>query len=518
MKIGVLGASGKAGALIADEAKNRGHEVTAIVRKASKAEGKGYSHVLERDLYDLKPEDISGLGLDAVVSAFGLPFDEDHQGVYKRAVGRLITVFEKLPEVRLLVVGGAASLYTDPRKQHQFIEKLPEEWRRDPADMMEGFKLLQQSSINWTYFSPAYMFDYAGKRTGTYTLGGDFAITNSTNESYISYADYAIAMVDEIENAFHVRRRFTAVSDSKPAPGASQDGGYYGIFNKEPKFEGMSQYRAPFNYELAGREFKLVMNLEEDFYVRFATGHTLEWMERRLRTEFGASASRQYYECAKADELTYFVNFELADVKPRTNITLVIDLEQRLVTFVRSITNFNEKYPYLIKSEFDFGALDIPGYPLPFSRHGYTTDLIGKRIHWRYTPKWEIIHVYYNPYYMRGTFPPDTPAFRSVQPLTPEEAEEWAKHPYDEPTAYIKIKDGIYLISCVEQNMSRRGLTGNSLLFLMDLKRMHDVGRSFGHTGQKEGNVRGENYLFSAYGEFVPSDGVIESQKNVWIQ
>ena len=525
MKIGIIGANGKAGALIADEAVRRGHEVTAIVRDKEKLKGKSYAYVLEKDLYDLKPEDVSVL--DAVVSAFGLPFGAPHpDNVYKDAIRKLIEVFEQIPDVRLLIVGGAASLYTDPHKKHRFLEQIPEDWRKAPADMAEGFKLLQDSKAKWTYFSPAFTFDFKGAATGKYTLGGDFAITNASNESYISYADYATAMVDEVENAFHVRRRFTAVSDGKPAGAAGAAGasatpasapdapgpeGYFGIFKKEPQFEGLSQYRAPFNFELAGKEYKLVMNQEKDFFVRFADGHSLEW------SQIGGAPTREYYECAKTDELTFFVNFELAGVKPRTNITLVLDLEQRLVTVVRSVTNFNEKYPYLIKSEFDFGALDLPGFPLPFARHGYTTDLVGKRIHWHYSPKFDIVHVYYNPYYMRVTFTPERMARMAATAPPPGEDSDFRRYPYDEPTVYIKIKEGIYLVSCIETNMSRRGLTGNSLLFLEDLKRMHDVGRSFGHAGLREGNVHGENYLFSAFGEFVKSDEEEDSRKNAWI-
>ncbi|MDR2648803.1 MAG: molybdenum cofactor biosynthesis F family protein [Clostridiales bacterium] len=283
---------------------------------------------------------------------------------------------------------------------------------------------------------------------------------------------------------------------------------YYGIYDKAPVFEGVSQYRAPFNFELAGREYKLVMNTEPDYFVRFIDGHTLEW------STFEGRAEREYYDCGKADELTYFVNFELHTVQPRTNITLALDLENRLVSFVRSITGFHKKYPYLIKLEFDFGALDIPGFPLPFKRHGYTSDLVGKRVHWHYSPNFEIIHVYYSPYYMRGAFTPDSPV---MQNRTPEQDAYAKKYPYDEPAVYIKIKDGVYLVSCNEVNMSRIGHTGNSLLFLMDLKRMHDVGRSFGHAGLNEGKVHGENYLFSAFGKFVYSDGVIESEENAWI-
>jgi hypothetical protein len=69
----------------------------------------------------------------------------------------------------------------------------------------------------------------------------------------------------------------------------------------------------------------------------------------------------------------------------------------------------------------------------------------------------------------------------------------------------------------VERNTSRQGKTGNSLLFLMDLKRMHDVGRSFGHAGQKEGKIRGENYIYGAFGKWVYSDGVYESQPNPYV-
>lgn len=88
------------------------------------------------------------------------------------------------------------------------------------------------------------------------------------------------------------------------------------------------------------------------------------------------------------------------------------------------------------------------------------------------------------------------------------------REPYDEPAHYIKIKPGLYLVSCQEKNMASRGRTGNSLLFLIDTRRVHDVGRSFGHAGSETGKVHPENYIFGAFGEFVPSDGVLESQPN----
>ncbi|MDR1061993.1 MAG: molybdenum cofactor biosynthesis F family protein [Clostridiales bacterium] len=281
-------------------------------------------------------------------------------------------------------------------------------------------------------------------------------------------------------------------------------GDYYGTEKKKPVFEGISRYRAPLNCELAGRHFSLVMDSGRDAFVSFASGNALEW------SEAGRPARRERYECAKAGSLAYFVNFELSGEKPRTNLVLILDLETRLATAVRTFTRFNERCPTLVDSEFDFGAIDMPGFPLPKKRHAYTTDLVGKRIHWHYSPEFSIVHVYYHPNYIRATFTPE--ALERMAPPTPEQREGWLENPYDEKAAYVKVRDGMYIVSIVEQSMARRGLPGNSLLFLMDTRRVHDVGRSFGHTGQFGGEgYLPENYMFSAYGEFVRSDGELEA-------
>jgi uncharacterized protein len=511
MRIGVIGAYGKAGSLIAREACQRGHAVTAIVRDVAKLTEKCFAGVINKDLFDLTAEDLRGL--DALVCAVSLPSAAGNAQLYQKAVDHLIEVLRQLPATRLLMVGGAASLFTDAQRQHPVLEQIPEEWRPVPADMAKALEKLAGSDINWTFFSPAVNFDCQGKRTGQYTLGSDYVITNASNECYISYEDYAIAMVDEIENKFHERRRFTAVSDSRPEPAAEshnpdEDTGYYGILAKKPEFYGLSRYRPPFNFELAGRHFKLVMDREDDYFVNILDGHTLEWS-----TFARQPSAREYYECAKIDELTYFVNFELTGVAPRTNLTLILDLEQRLVTFVRTYTGFNAKYPYLVESDFDFGAIDLPGFTLPQKRHSFTTDLVGKRALWSYGPRASLVHVYYSPNYIRATF---APGRKPPEPATPEEREDWEKHPYDEPAAYIKIKEGIYVISVLEQRRAFRGDTGNSLLFLMDMIRVHDVGRSFGHGPIRNGKAETENYLFAAYGDFVYSDGVLEARPSVY--
>jgi putative NADH-flavin reductase len=506
VKIGIIGASGKAGALIAAEAKNRGHEVTAIVRNKKKVKDQGF-RVIERDLFALEAEDLRGL--DAVVSAFGTPFDGSADAQHEAAAEYLLKVFAGLPKTRLIIIGGAASLYTGPGRKTQALENIPEAFRGVPAAAARGFAKIKESDTNWTYFSPAMNFDPAGERTGLYTPGTDFVFSNSSGESYLSYADAATAIVDELENGFYIKQRFTAVSERKKPEADPQ--GYFGILKTKPVFEGLSRYREPFNYELAGKKFHLVMDLAGDYYLNFTSGHYLEW------SAFDEEPKRYYYECNKIDESTFFVNFELTGIHPRTNPAIILDLEQRLVTVATSRTEFSKKYPTLVETDFDFGALDMDGFPLPRIRHGYTTDLVGKRIKWHYSPEFCMIHVYYSPLYVRGIIPPEY--LPKMVTVSPEDAAAWADNPYDEKARYIKIKGNIYLMNFIEQNMSKRGKPGNSLLFLMDAERVHDVGRSFGHAGNVGAGSKydPENYLFAAYGDFVYSDGTAEAAKNPYI-
>src|SRR6478736_2186823 len=193
MKIGVIGATGKAGQLIMEEAKQRGHEVTAIVRNASKL--KNQTNVMEKDIFAITSKDIEQF--DAVVDAFNAPPGSEQ--LHVESIQSLIKVFQGV-QTRLAVVGGAGSLFVDAEKT-------------TPLMSTEGFPELEKSTVNWTYLSPAAFFDAEGARTGAYQLGKDHVITNSQNESYISYADYAIALIDELENKNHVNERFAVVGE-----------------------------------------------------------------------------------------------------------------------------------------------------------------------------------------------------------------------------------------------------------------------------------------------------------------
>ncbi|MCY8500263.1 NAD(P)-dependent oxidoreductase [Bacillus inaquosorum] len=213
MKIGIIGASGKAGSQILKEAKTRGHEVTAIVRTASKVQEQDIA-ILEKDVFELTAEDIKPF--DVVVNAFGAAPGQEH--LHVEAGRALISILKDAKNTRLLVVGGAGSLFVDEAKTTRLMDtpEFPKEYLPTASNQGENLKDLQQTdSISWTFLSPAAFFDPAGKRTGSYQKGKDNVIVNAKGDSYISYADYAIAVLDELEDPSHKNERFTVVSEAE---------------------------------------------------------------------------------------------------------------------------------------------------------------------------------------------------------------------------------------------------------------------------------------------------------------
>ena len=212
MKIGIVGATGKAGSLILDEAKDRGHEVTAIVRNANKLNNKDVK-VIEKEVQELVKEDFNGL--DVVVNAFGAPLGEKDAHI---EAGRSLISALSGTDTRLIVVGGSGSLYVDDSKTTQVIDtpNFPDMFKATASGQGANLKELQATEdLLWTFVSPSAEFDAAGKRTGKYQSGSDILLVNEAGESYISYADYAIAIVDEAENANHVKERFTVTAEKE---------------------------------------------------------------------------------------------------------------------------------------------------------------------------------------------------------------------------------------------------------------------------------------------------------------
>ena len=210
MKIAVVAAAGKAGRKIVREAKDRGFEVTAFVRKV--AEIDGADKVIVRDIFDLTKDDLAGF--DAVVDAFGA-WTEDVLPLHSTTLAHLCDVLSGT-NTRLLVVGGAGSLYVNPEHTMQVMDTpdFPEIFK--PLASAQGKaleELRERNDVQWTFISPAGDFQADGERTGKYILAGEELKLNAAGESIISYADYAIAMVDEIEKGNHIQQRISVVRE-----------------------------------------------------------------------------------------------------------------------------------------------------------------------------------------------------------------------------------------------------------------------------------------------------------------
>lgn len=205
MKIGVIAANGKEGRLIVKEALDRGMDVTAIVRSANKTEAK---QVIQKDIMDLTKNDLKNF--DVVVDAFGV-WDPAKMNLHSVTLNHLADILSG-SSTRLLVVGGAGSLYTDKTHTMKLSETpdFPKEYLPVANGMGKALEeLRKRNDVKWTYISPAAEFDAEGKRTGSYVLAGEEFTANEKGESYISYADYAIAMVDEAEKGNHIGERIS---------------------------------------------------------------------------------------------------------------------------------------------------------------------------------------------------------------------------------------------------------------------------------------------------------------------
>ena len=215
MKVAVIAATGRAGSLIAKEAKSRGHKVTAIVRNAEKLADKDLK-VVEKDLFTLSSEDLKKY--DVVVNAFGTGMEQEQAVKHVQFGQILIEALKGAPETRLIVVGGAGSLYVNEEQTIRVMDTpdLPTFFQPTAINQAKNLEDLEKTDdITWTFVSPALDFDATGKRTGSYQVGTNQVIVNSKNQSYISYADFAIAIVDEIEQATHKNERFTVVSEAE---------------------------------------------------------------------------------------------------------------------------------------------------------------------------------------------------------------------------------------------------------------------------------------------------------------
>lgn len=207
MNVAVVCANGRVGTLVVKEAVERGLDVTAAVREENRTVA---PHVIEKDLFDLTASDLAGF--DVVVDAFGA-WKEEELPNHSKSLKHLCDILSGT-QTRLVVVGGAGSLYVNP--EHTAVVSdgpdFPAEFL--PLAKAQGkalAELRERDDVRWTFISPAGDFQAEGERTGAYILAGEELTLNDRGESIISYADYAIALVDEIVSGDHIQQRISVV-------------------------------------------------------------------------------------------------------------------------------------------------------------------------------------------------------------------------------------------------------------------------------------------------------------------
>lgn len=209
MKIAVVAAAGKAGRKIVTEAASHGIEVTAFVRRKGHIVD-GAKKVVVKDILDLTADDLKNF--DAVVDAFGA-WTPETLPLHTKTSQHLCDILSG-SNTRLLIVGGAGGLFTNPEHTAQVMDapNFPADWKPLAAAQAKALEELRgRDDVKWTFISPAADFQADGERTGKYILAGEEFTLNSAGESVISYADYAVAMIDEILSGKNIQKRISVL-------------------------------------------------------------------------------------------------------------------------------------------------------------------------------------------------------------------------------------------------------------------------------------------------------------------
>lgn len=208
----VLGAAGKGGSLVVAEAAERGHDVTAVVhRERPDVTWPDGVSVVVADA--TSAQDVAPLlaGADAVVVTVGGA--AGGRTIWTQVANTLLTEIAKLPAPRPRIVhmgGGASLLLPDGQRILDGVD-IPAAYLDAATGQTEALETYQASDgVDWTFFSPPPMNFFDGERTGTYRTGSDHPVVDEAGESRLSYQDFAVVVVDELESPQHVNQRFTA--------------------------------------------------------------------------------------------------------------------------------------------------------------------------------------------------------------------------------------------------------------------------------------------------------------------
>jgi putative NADH-flavin reductase len=215
LSIALIGASGRVGRRILEEALSRGHRVTAVVRDPAKLATRPGLTVARGDAGDPAGLAAAIAGHDAVVSAVSPAVDDPAVREKMLAAYRGIVSAAKAAKApRLLVVGGAGTLDVGPGAQLVDAPGFPPQWREAARGIRDVHAQLlrPETALDWVFFAPSPLLD-EGPRTGRYALGGESVLPGKDGApARISDADYAVALVDELERPRHSRARFTAAA------------------------------------------------------------------------------------------------------------------------------------------------------------------------------------------------------------------------------------------------------------------------------------------------------------------
>lgn len=205
MKIVIIGATGDIGSRVLREAVSRGHEVTAVSRREGALQPESGVEIVRADARDAGEVARLADGHDAVVVSVSSRKEGDAP---IQQVVRAVIDGTREAGPRLFVVGGAGSLEVAPGVQLLDTPEFPEAYRAEALQAREALDLLRTSDADWTYLSPAVEI-YPGERTGRYRAGDDRVLADAEGNSRVSMEDFAVAVVDELEEPKHRGRRFT---------------------------------------------------------------------------------------------------------------------------------------------------------------------------------------------------------------------------------------------------------------------------------------------------------------------
>ena len=206
MKVVLFGASGMIGSRVLDELLSRGHTVIAVVRHPENVEAASGVTAVQGDITSPASVTVTATGADAAISAYSSPVTDP--GKLVEATRSLLAGLAEAGVGRLIMVGGAGSLEVAPGVQAVDTPEFPPAWMAIALAHRDALQVLKGSDLDWTYFSPAALIE-PGERTGKFRLGGTRLVANDRGESKISAEDYAVALVDELENPRRVRQQFT---------------------------------------------------------------------------------------------------------------------------------------------------------------------------------------------------------------------------------------------------------------------------------------------------------------------